>query len=99
MFEGEHSNSIKKNQKILMLIFIIFFKKVFFDWERRIEYEQIQRELYESAQKKLKISPIAIFSSEQLFSPEEKYAIAYFQRTGFYPYYQKLAQVCGHKPF
>ena len=64
-------------------------------WERRIEYEKNQRDLYESAQKKLKMSPIGISSSEklsELFSPEEKDAIAYFQGTEFYAYCQKLEE-------
>ena len=68
-------------------------QKGFPDSERRIEYEKNQRDLYESAQKKLKMSPIGISSSEKLsepFSPEEKDAIAYFQGTGFYAYCQKL---------
>jgi hypothetical protein len=70
-------------------------QKGFPDWERRIEYEKRQRELYESAQKKLKMSPIGISSSEklsELFSLEEKDAIAYFQGTGFYAYCQKLEE-------
>jgi hypothetical protein len=39
-----------------------------------------------------KRNPIGISSSEQLFSPEEKDAIAYFQGTGFYADWQKLAK-------
>ena len=67
-------------------------QKGFPDWERRIEYEQRQRKLYESAQNKFKMSPLGISSPEQLLSTEEKDAIAYFQGTGFYAYCQKLEE-------
>lgn len=38
------------------------------------------------------MSPIGISSSDKLFSPEEKDAIAYFQGTGFYVGCQKLEE-------
>ena len=58
-------------------------QKGFPDWEGRIEYEKKQRDLSNSAQNKLKMSPLGISSSEELFSAEEKDVIAYFQGTGF----------------
>lgn len=49
------------------------------------------------------MSPIEISSSEKLFSPEEKDAIAYFQGMGFYPDCQKLEERPNvfdtHEPF
>ena len=36
------------------------------------------------------MSPPGLSYSKNFFSPEEKDAIAYFQRTGFYKYYQKI---------
>jgi len=67
-------------------------QKGFPDWERRIEYEQKQRKLYQSAQNKFKMSPLGISYPEKLLSTEEKDAIAYFQGTGFYAYCQKLEE-------
>jgi len=67
-------------------------QKGFPDWERRIEYEQKQRKLYESAQNKFKMSPLGISSPDKLLSTEEKDAIAYFQGTGFYADCQKLEE-------
>ena len=89
MSAGEHSKS-KKKPKNFDANFHRILQKSFPDWERRIEYEQRQRKLYESAQNKLKMSPIGISSSDKLFSPEEKDAIAYFQGTGFYADCQRL---------
>lgn len=82
----------KKKPKNFDANFHRILQKGFPDWERRIEYEQRQRELYESAQKKLKMSPIGISSSDKLFSPEEKDAIAYFQGTGSYADCQRLEE-------
>lgn len=82
----------KKKPKNFDANFHRILQKGFPDWERRIEYEQRQRKLYESAQKKLKISTIGISSSDKLFSPEEKDAIAYFQGTGFYADCQRLEE-------
>lgn len=82
----------KKKPKNFDANFHRILQKGFPDWERRIEYEQRQRKLYESAQKKLKMSPIGISSSDKLFSPEEKYVIAYLQGTGFYADCQRLEE-------
>lgn len=60
------------------------------DWEERMEYEKKQRDIYNSAQKKLKMSPLGLSSSKKFFSAEEKDAIAYFEGTGFYQYHQKI---------
>ena len=65
-------------------------QKGFPDWEGRMEYEKKQRDIYNSAQNKLKISPLELSSSKEFFSAEEKDAIAYFEGTGFYQYYQKI---------
>lgn len=69
-------------------------QKGFPDWEGRMEYEKKQRDLSNSVQKKLKMSPLGISSSkenlEKVFSPEEKDAIAYYQGKGVYQYYQKI---------
>jgi hypothetical protein len=89
---GGAYNFNKKKPKNFDANFHRILQKGFPDWETRIEYEQKQRELYESAQKKLKMSPIGISSSEQLFSTEEKDAIAYFQGTGFYADCQRLEE-------
>lgn len=89
---GGASNLNKKKPKNFDANFHRILQKGFPDWEKRIEYEQKQRELYESAQKKLKMNPIVISSSEQLFSTEEKDAIAYFQGTGFYADCQRLEE-------
>ena len=82
----------KKKPKNFDANFHRILRKGFPDWERRIEYEQRQRKLYESAQKKLKMSPIGISSSDKFFSPEEKDAIAYFQGRGFYADCQRLEE-------
>ena len=82
---------IYKNTYELQIRYNIL-QKGFPDWERRIEYEQKQRKLYESAQNKFKMSPLGISSPEKLLSTEEKDAIAYFQGTGFYAYCQKLEE-------
>ena len=89
---GRGGSLNKKKPKNFDANFHRILQKGFPDWERRIEYEQRQRELYESAQKKLKMSPIGISSSDKLFSPEEKDAIAYFQGTGFYADCQRLEE-------
>ena len=65
-------------------------RKGFPDWKERMEYEKKQREIYYSAQKKRKMSPLGISSSKEFFSEEEKDAIAYFKGTGFYHYHQKI---------
>jgi hypothetical protein len=80
---GGYSKNFDKN-------FHRILQKGFPDWERRVEYEKKQRDLYNSAQNKLKMSSIGISSSEKLFSLEEKDAIAYFSGTGIYEYYQKI---------
>lgn len=91
MSAGEQSNS-KKKPKNFDVNFHRIIQKGFPDWERRIEYEQKQREFYESAQKKLKMAPLDFSSSKDFFSSEEKDAITYFQGTGFYRYAQKLEE-------
>jgi hypothetical protein len=65
-------------------------QKGFPDAKGRVEYEKKQRDIYNSAQNKLKMSPLGLSSSKEFFSAEEKDAIAYFEGTGFYHYYQKI---------
>jgi len=44
---------------------LINLQKGFPDWEGRIEYEKKQRDLYNSPQNKLKMSPLGISSSKE----------------------------------
>jgi hypothetical protein len=46
VFAREHSNSIKKKPKNFDANFYPILQKGFADWQRRIEYEQRQRELH-----------------------------------------------------
>ena len=69
-------------------------RKGFPDFESRVEYEKKQRELYNSARKKLNMLPPAITMStikkEETLSSQERDAIAYIEGTGFYSKQQDL---------